>query len=93
MHIKKKDKEGRNWDQSLSESLQQELQCMDGLDNMTSIQFLRCLILNINGNHELHMSTDASDSAVAATVFVRTTNANRSSVARSAKQKRDPSSS
>ena len=72
-------KEGRNWDQPVSDCYQQELQeWMDELDSMTSIQIPRCLIPNTNGTHQLHTSTDASMSAIAAIVYVRTTNADGS---------------
>ena len=73
-------KEGRNWDQPVSECYQQELQeWMDEFDNMTSIEIPRCLIPSTNGTHQLHTFTDASMSAIAAIVFVRTTNADGSS--------------
>ena len=51
---------------------------MDELDSMTSIQIPRCLIPNTNGTHQLHTFTDASMSAIAAIVYVRTTNADGS---------------
>ena len=76
-------KEGRNWDQPVSECYQQELQeWMDEFDNMTPIEIPRCLIPNTNGTHQLHTFTDASMSAIAAIVYVRTTNADGSSTSR-----------
>ncbi|XP_075243710.1 uncharacterized protein LOC142337962 [Convolutriloba macropyga] len=51
---------------------------MDELNSMTSIQIPRCLIPNTNGTHQLHTLTDASMSAIAAIVRVRTTNAHGS---------------
>ncbi|XP_075264655.1 uncharacterized protein LOC142356739 [Convolutriloba macropyga] len=72
-------KEGRNWDQLVSECFQQELQeWMDELNSMTSIQIPRSMIPNTNGTHQLHTFTDASMSAIAAIVYVRTTNADGS---------------
>ncbi|XP_075265942.1 uncharacterized protein LOC142358427 [Convolutriloba macropyga] len=72
-------KEGRNWDQPVSECYQQELpEWMDELGSMTSIQIPRCLIPNTNGTHHFHTFSDASMSAIAAIVYVRTTNADGS---------------
>ena len=76
-------KEGRNWDQPVSECYQQEIQeWMDEFDNMTPIEIPRCLIPSTNGTHQLHTFTDASMSAIAAIVYVRTTNADGSSTSR-----------
>ena len=76
-------KEGRNWDQPVSECYQQELQeWMDEFDSMTSIEIPRCLIPSTNGIHQLHTFTDASMSAIAAIVYVRTTEADGSSTSR-----------
>ena len=76
-------KEGRNWDQPVSECYQQELQeWMDKFDNMTPIEIPRCLIPSTNGTNQLHTFTDASMSAIAAIVYVRTTNADGSSTSR-----------
>ena len=72
-------KEGRNWCQLVSECYQQELQeWMNELESMTLIQIPRCLIPNTNGIHQLHTFTDASMSAIAAIIYVRTTNADGS---------------
>ncbi|XP_075248397.1 uncharacterized protein LOC142341355 [Convolutriloba macropyga] len=49
---------------------------------MTSIEIPRCLIPSTNGTHQLHTFTDASMSAIAAIVYVRTTNADGSSTSR-----------
>ena len=62
-------KEGKIWDQLVSECYQQELQeWMDEFDSMTSIEIPRCLIRSTNGTHQLHTFTDASMSAIAAIV-------------------------
>ena len=45
---------------------------------MNSIHISRCLTPNTNGTHQLHTFTDASMSAIAAIVYVRTTNADGS---------------
>ena len=76
-------KEGRNWDQPVSECYQQELQeWMDEFNSMTSIEIPRSLIPSTNGTHQLHTLTDASMSAIAAIVYVRTTIADGSSTSR-----------
>ena len=67
----------------MSECYQQELQeWMDEFDSMTSIEIPRCLIPSTNGTHQLYTFTDASMSAIAAIVYVRTTKANGSSTSR-----------
>ena len=77
-------KEGRNGHQPVSECYQQKLQeWMDELDSMTSFQIPRCLIANTNGTHQLHTFTDASMSAIAAIVYLRTTNADGSCTSKS----------
>ena len=82
--LQKTIKEGRNWEreesgknQPVSECYQQELQ--EWMEEMTSIQNSRYRIPNTNGKHQLHMFTDASKNAIAAIVYVRTTNVNWSS--------------
>ena len=71
--------EGGNWNKLVSECYQQELhKLMNEFDSMTSIQFSRCLIHNINGTHYIHTFTYASMSEIAAMVNVRTTNADAS---------------
>ena len=76
-------KEGRNWDQPVSECYQQELEeWTDEFDSMTSIEIPRCLIPSTNGTHQLHTFTDASMSAIAAIVYVSTTKADGSSTSR-----------
>ena len=76
-------KEGRNWDQPVSESYQQELEeWMDEFDSMTSIENPRCFIPSTNGTHHLHTFTDTSMSAIDDIVYVRTTNADGSSTSR-----------
>ena len=75
--------EGRNWDQPVSECYQEELQeWMDEFDSMTSIEIPRCLIPCTNGTHQLHTFTDASMSAIAAIIYVRTTKADGCSTSR-----------
>ena len=67
----------------MSECYQQELQeWMDEFDSMTSIEILRSLIPSTNETHQLHTFNDASVSAIAAIVFLRTTHADGSSTSR-----------
>ena len=81
--LQRMNKEGRNWDQPVLECYHQELQeWMDEFDSMTSIKNPRCLIPSTNGTHQLHTFTDASKSAIAAIVYLRTTNADGSSTSR-----------
>ena len=76
-------KDGRNWDQPVSDCYQQELQeWMDEFDSMTSIEIPRSLISITNGTHQLHTFTDAAMSAIAAIVHMRTTKADGSSTSR-----------
>ena len=76
-------KEGSNWDQPVSECYQKELQeWMDEFDSMTSIEIPRSLIPSTNGTHQFQTFTDASMSAIAAIVYVRTTKADGSSTSR-----------
>ena len=76
-------KEGRNWDQHVSECYKEELkEWMDQFDSMTSIQIPRCLIPNTNGTHQLHTFTNASMSAIVAIVSVKITNADGPSTSR-----------
>ena len=55
---------------------------MEWMDSMTSIQIPRCMIPKTNGTHKLHKFTDALMRAIAAIVYVRTTNADGSSTSR-----------
>ena len=75
--------EGRNWDQPLAEKYQQEQQeWMEEFNGMTSMHIPRCMTPKINQSHQLHKFTDASMSAIAAIVSVRSTNADGSSASR-----------
>ena len=67
----------------MSDCYQQELkEWMDEFDSMTSIQIPSWLILSSNGTHQCHTFADASMSAIAAIVYVRTNKADRVRISR-----------
>ena len=69
-------KQGNNWNNQIPREFQHDLQQWVKEDEqMPEISISRCLILNPDAKHELHIFCDASSTAIATTIYIRSSSA------------------
>ena len=69
-------KQGNNWNNQIPREFQHDLQQWVGkYEQMPEISISRCLIPNPDGKHELHIFSDASSTAIATTIYIRSRSA------------------
>ena len=65
-------KHGNNWNNQIPREFQHDLQqLVDEYAQMPEISISRCLIPNPDAKHELHIFCDASSTAIATTIYIR----------------------
>ena len=65
-------KQGNNWNNQILREFQHDLQqWVEEYEQMPEISISRCLILNPDDKHELHIFCDASSTAIATTIYIR----------------------
>ena len=69
-------KQGKNWNNQIPREFQYDLQqWVDEYERMPEISISRCLIPNPDDKHELQIFCDASRTAIAATIYIRSSSA------------------
>ena len=69
-------KQGNNWNNQIPREFQHDLQqWVDEYEQMPEISISRCLIPNTDAKHELHIFCDASSTAIATTIYIRSSSA------------------
>ena len=69
-------KQGNNWNNQIPREFQHDLrQWVDEYEQMQEISISRCLIPNPDAKHELHIFCDASSTAIATTIYIRSSSA------------------
>ncbi|XP_075264848.1 uncharacterized protein LOC142357013, partial [Convolutriloba macropyga] len=69
-------KQGNNWNNQIPREFQHDLQqWVDEYEQMPEISISRCLIPNPDAKHELLIFCDASSTAIATTIYIRSTSA------------------
>ena len=69
-------KQGNNWNNQISREFQHDLQqWIDEYKQMPEFSISRCLIPNPDAKHELHVFCDASITAIATNIYIRSSSA------------------
>ena len=69
-------KQCNNWNNQILRAFQHHFQqWVDEYERMLEISISRCLIPNPDAKHELHIFFDASSTAIAATIYIRSSSA------------------
>ena len=69
-------KQGNNWNNQIPREFQHDLQqWVDEYEQVPEIFISRCLIPNLDAKHELHIFCNASSTAIATKIYIRSSSA------------------